>query len=152
MTESAEVLRRERRIGELERLAQWIEEFGARHLVVHRAIVDVELAVDELVTNTVTYGWSDDAPHEIFVRQRLAAGHWIVEIEDDGRAFDPRSVPTPALDAPPDERPIGGLGIHLVRSVVDELEYRREAGRNHVTLRKRVQRENPSRTPSGAHT
>jgi anti-sigma regulatory factor (Ser/Thr protein kinase) len=149
MTEGAEVLKLGRRIGELERLAHWIEEFGARHVVDHRVITDVELAVDELVTNPVTYGWSDDAPHEIHVCQRLEADDWIVEIEDDGRAFDPRSVPTPPLDAPLEQRPIGGLGIHLVRSVVDELGYRREAGRNHVTLRKRVRRHDP---PSAAHT
>jgi len=138
MSEGADALKLERRIGELERLAHWIEEFGSRNQLAHRVIVDVELAVDELVTNTVTYGWSDDEPHEILLRQRLDAGHWIVEIEDDGEAFDPRTVSPPPLDAPPEERPIGGLGIHLVRSVVDELGYRREAGRNHVTLRKRV--------------
>ena len=134
----AEHLRLERRIGELERLAQWIEDFGSRNALAERVILDVQLAVDELVTNTVTHGWSDDRPHEIVVRQRLEAGQWIVELEDDGRAFDPRTVPPPAIDTPPEERPIGGLGIHLARSVVDALDYRREGGRNHLTLRKRL--------------
>ena len=131
-------LRIERRIGELERLAQWIEDFGSRNALAERAILDVQLAVDELVTNTVTHGWNDDRPHEIVVRQRLEQDQWIVELEDDGRAFDPRTVPPPAIDVPPEERPIGGLGIHLARSVVDELDYRREGDRNHLTLRKRL--------------
>jgi serine/threonine-protein kinase RsbW len=132
-------LRLERRIGELERLAEWIADFGARHGLAERVVLDVQLAVDELVTNAVTYGWNDEEDrHEIIVRQDLEAGHWVIDLEDDGRPFDPRSVPSPRIDLPPEERPIGGLGIHLVRSVVDELEYRREAGRNRVTLRKRV--------------
>ena len=131
-------LRLERRIGELERLADWIADFGSRHALAQKVILELQLAVEELVTNTVTYGWNDDAPHEIVVRQRLEASHWVIELEDDGRAFDPRTAPPPALEAPPEERPIGGLGIHLARSVVDELDYRREGARNHLTLRKRV--------------
>jgi len=134
----AEALRLERRMGELERLAEWIADFGSRHALAQRLILDVQLAVDELVTNTVTYAWNDDLPHEIIVRQRLEPSQWVIELEDDGRAFDPRTVPPAAIDAPPDERPIGGLGIHLARSVVDELDYRREAGRNLLTLRKRL--------------
>ncbi len=68
-----------------------------------------------------------------------AAGDEItVEIEDDGRAFDPFDAPPPDLTSSIEERAIGGLGVHLVRSLTDDASYERRDGRNIVTLRKRA--------------
>jgi serine/threonine-protein kinase RsbW len=60
------------------------------------------------------------------------------EVEDDGRAFNPLEAAAPNLDASIDERPIGGLGIHLVRSVMTSVEYRRQDGRNVLTMKKKL--------------
>ena len=58
-----------------------------------------------------------------------------IEMVDDGKPFDPLTeAPVPDVNAPMDERPIGGLGVFLVRKLMDELTYRREEGRNHLTL------------------
>ena len=57
---------------------------------------------------------------------------------DDGSAFDPREAPLPNLDAPLEERQAGGLGMHLVRETMDEIDYRREDGRNVLTVRTSV--------------
>lgn len=58
--------------------------------------------------------------------------------EDDGRPFDPSSAPAPRLDLPLEERPLGGLGVHLARRVTDAIEYRRQDDRNILRMRKRT--------------
>ena len=63
-----------------------------------------------------------------------------IRVEDDGRAFDPLQAPPPDLDLPLEERPVGGLGIHIVRSVMDAVEYQRRGGRNVLTMRKTIGR------------
>jgi anti-sigma regulatory factor (Ser/Thr protein kinase) len=61
-----------------------------------------------------------------------------VTVEDDGVPFNPLEATEPDLDRPLEERSIGGLGIHLVKNLMDDVEYRREAGRNYLVMRKRV--------------
>ncbi len=68
----------------------------------------------------------------------LDDGELALCLEDDGPAFDPLAAPMPDLDAPIEDRPIGGLGIHLLREMMDELEYTRLDSRNRLTLRKRI--------------
>ena len=72
-------------------------------------------------------------------RWSLSVGDGVVmaEISDDGRAFDPLQVPPPDLDADLELRPIGGLGVHFMKTLMDEVAYRREGGRNILTMRKR---------------
>jgi serine/threonine-protein kinase RsbW len=62
----------------------------------------------------------------------------VVEVEDDGRPFDPLLVPPPDLTLPLERRPIGGLGIHLIRSLMDEVAYARHDGRNVLKMAKRL--------------
>ena len=57
-------------------------------------------------------------------------------IEDDARAFDPRAAPEPNIDSVIEQRPIGGLGVHIVRTVMDRVAYERRNGRNHLTVSK----------------
>ena len=99
---------------------------------------EVNLAVDELLTNTISYGYDDDGEHRIDLSLRLEGGTLVVEITDDGRAFDPLQAPEPDLGASLEERAVGGLGIYLVRKLMDSVAYRREDGSNIVTLMKRA--------------
>ena len=97
---------------------------------------EINLAVDELVTNTISYGYDDEGEHRIDLSLRLEGGTLVVEITDDGRAFDPLQAPEPDLGASLEERAVGGLGIYLVRKLMDGVAYRREDDRNVVTLTK----------------
>jgi anti-sigma regulatory factor (Ser/Thr protein kinase) len=74
----------------------------------------------------------------IDVRLRLDGDVLRAEVSDDGRPFDPFEVPPPNIDAPIEERRIGGLGVYLVREMMDTLEYKREHDRNILRLSKRV--------------
>lgn len=97
----------------------------------------LSMAVDELLTNVATHGTARAAggPPRMAVAVWRDSGALVVELSDDGPAFDPfRDARQPALDAALDDRPIGGLGVHLVRTMVDRVTYVRRDGRNVVTL------------------
>lgn len=93
----------------------------------------VELALDELVTNAVCHGYPDGATGRIEVSVSVEAERVTLAIADDGRPYDPLQASDPPIAGPLESRPIGGLGIHLVRSLMDEVRYRRDGDRNIVT-------------------
>ena len=76
--------------------------------------------------------------HEIVIRMKIVERDLHIEFEDDGREFDPVTFPAPDLDLPLAERPVGGLGIHLVKSFVDRIDHRRSNGRNKLSLVKKA--------------
>ncbi len=123
---------------ELQRAGRAIEAFGERHSLSARIMFNVNLAVDEILTNIISYGYPQGGDHEIVIRLSLQAGQLVVVIEDEGRPFDPLHIKAPDLEAPAAERPVGGLGLHLVRKVMDRLEYCREEGKNVLTMAKTV--------------
>jgi len=125
-------------LAELERLSRVIDEFAARQGLRPNVVFDLQLAANEIFTNVVLHGYADDRRHEIVVRLVADTDEVAVEIEDDGRPFDPSTVPTPRLDLPLEERPLGGLGVHLARRVTDAMEYRRQAERNIMRIRKKL--------------
>jgi len=94
------------------------------------------LVIEELVSNTIKYGYDDQAVHEIRIDARVEGGTMILEISDDGHPFNPLEAPEPAFHLPVHERPVGGLGLHLVRSMSDSVDYRRSGANNFVTVRK----------------
>jgi anti-sigma regulatory factor (Ser/Thr protein kinase) len=96
---------------------------------------DCSLVLEEVFTNILRYAYADAGAHEVRFAASLTGTHVVLEFEDDGRAFDPLSAKPPDLRLPPEERPIGGLGIHLVRKIADELEYEREGALNRLTVR-----------------
>ena len=92
------------------------------------------LAVDEACTNIIEHGYAGEAGRQIeltFVADDTEA--W-VEIVDDGPPFRPEDIPPPDLEAGWEDRPIGGLGWHLIRRSVDSIRYERDNGRNRLTL------------------
>jgi serine/threonine-protein kinase RsbW len=123
---------------EVASLAARVDEFCAAHAVSPTLTAQLNLALDEAISNIIAYGYDDDGEHAIAVRIAVAHGALIAELVDDGREFDPRQALPPDLAAPLDERPVGGLGIHLVRHLMDEVLYRREGGRNHLVLTKSI--------------
>lgn len=92
------------------------------------------LALEEVVTNVIKYSYEDDLPHEIALEATLDAEGLVLRVADDGREFDPLSVSPPDFDKPPEERDVGGLGVHLLRNLAQRVKYKRHAGRNVLTL------------------
>ena len=96
------------------------------------------MALDEALSNVVRHGFADRRPHEITVVLTLAIDELRVAIEDDGHSFNPLTAPRPDLDSPLGERRVGGVGVHLIRELMDRVRYERVGGRNRLTMVKRL--------------
>jgi serine/threonine-protein kinase RsbW len=114
-----------------------LDRLGNELGVPGRALMQLQVALDEIVSNVVKYSWPDGETHELLVRITVSATGVALDIFDDGQPFDPRGAPEP--DPPPaGQRPRpGGLGIHMIRQLVDDFAYERIEGRNHTSLTKR---------------
>ena len=122
-------------LDQLERITAIVEDLGEQDDWPPDLIFKVNLVLDELSVNIVNYGGETS---EIEVCLDADADEVRVEITDDGRPFDPlNDAMEPDLDAPLEDRAIGGLGIHLVREMMDELHYSREDGKNRLAMVKR---------------
>jgi serine/threonine-protein kinase RsbW len=115
------------------RLRDFLQGRGVDKDLVFTAV----LALEEVVTNVVKYGFpaDDKAERRIDVEADVQPGTLRLRIADNGRAFDPLTAPPPPLESPVEDRPIGGLGIHLLRNLADDVEYCRTEGQNVLTLR-----------------
>ena len=111
---------------------RWLADTGAPAEIQYFA----NLAIEELATNVIKYGYDNASEHFIEVTLSVSGGDLVLSIADDGRPFNPLEAPDPEVNAALEERPIGGLGIYLVRKMADRMEYVREASKNRITLRK----------------
>lgn len=125
---------------ERQRLVKALESFGREQNLPAKAIQAADLALEEHLTNVFAHGLDNDADAQLVVRLARNGGWLEIEIEDEGRPFNPLSQPPVDTSLPLEERPPGGLGIHLIRRFMDELTYRREGERNIFIMRKRLQK------------
>jgi anti-sigma regulatory factor (Ser/Thr protein kinase) len=138
MTEGMIFLELQNQLSELDRLQRTFEEFGQRHGLPARLLSGMNLALEEIVTNIISYGFADTAAHTIRVGIFLEQGELRAVVEDDGKAFNPLVVLRPDTEQPLEQRPVGGLGIHLVRTLMDDIVYERQEHRNVLVLKKKV--------------
>lgn len=126
-------------LGEISRLARGIQAFGEEGSLSVRHIYQLNLVLDELLTNIVSYGYDDDLAHDISLQLRVEPGRLIAVLADDGKPFNPlEEAPVAILAGPLEERPIGGLGIHFMRALMDEVTYQRTDHHNQLTLIKHL--------------
>jgi len=131
-------IRIENRREELCRIVALTEQFAADHGLPAGILNDIQVALDEALSNIVAYGYEPPARGTIVVRFAYRDGEVDIEVEDEGRAFDPLQAPPPDLDADLAQRQIGGLGIHLIKSLMDVVCYDRRDGKNLLRLTRRV--------------
>lgn len=119
-------------IDELKRLYEAVESLGEQEEWPPGLIFQVNLALEELGINIMNYG---ETAEEILVSLASDEDSITIIISDAGKPFNPLTEgPEPDITQELDDRPIGGLGVYLVRTLMDELHYRREGDRNHLTL------------------
>ena len=122
---------------ELDKITESIEAFAEEEEWPPELLFRINLVVEELVLNIMDYG-HDDNEHEIEIALTSAADAVTINITDEGHAFDPLTdAPEADTTGPVENRSIGGLGVHLAREMMDEMAYRRENGRNFLTLTSR---------------
>ncbi len=115
-----------------------VESFAKRENLSHEVGFAAKLALEELLTNTISYGYSDKSAQFIEIRLEVRGDQLIIRTADDGLAYDPRTAKEPNTQSSLKDREIGGLGVHLVKNLMDGFEYRHKDRKNHVTLRKRL--------------
>jgi anti-sigma regulatory factor (Ser/Thr protein kinase) len=123
---------------ELVRLADLVERFAAEQGLSRDDLGNVNLVLDEIVSNVIRHGLAVESEGHVDVSLSVSDHELTIEVTDNGIAFDPLAAPPPNLDLPIAERPIGGLGIHIVKVLSDTIAYRRERGRNHLRLTMRI--------------
>ncbi len=121
---------------EIAGVAARIDDFCSTHDLAAQVGYGANLAIDEILTNTISYGYDDDEPHRIELIVRLEEETLIVVIVDDGKAFDLSQAPEPDLEASLEDQVLGRLGLFLVHQVMDSVNYQRIRGCNVVTLTK----------------
>lgn len=125
-------------LDELAPLAEAVETLGDELGWEPATLMQMNLVLEELIANIVNHGYADGRPGHIEVWLDADPAEIRLRIEDDGDPFDPFAVAEPDLSLAIEDRPIGGLGVHFVRSYTDAQAYQREDGRNRVTLVKHL--------------
>ena len=123
-------------MSEIARVAALVDRFGADHKFSNEVVVALNVSLDEILNNIMSYAYDDQLHHDIVVRLELRGGTVEAIVEDDGKPFNPLVVATPDLEAKP--RADGGVGLHFVRNLTDELEYARRDGINRLRLMKKL--------------
>jgi len=126
-------------LSELEALCKHLNKFGRLTGLSEACIRDVNICLDELLTNIVSYGFEDDLEHIIRFTMNLDNQVLTLGIEDEGVAFNPLEKKVPEVPADLIDVRIGGLGIHIVRKLMDDLRYNRKQGKNKLTMKKSIQ-------------
>ena len=111
-------------------------EFAAAQALPAGVRRSLNVALDELLANTSAHGFAGRENGAVTVEVELRPDRVAVTLTDDGRPFDPFAVPAPDTALPLEQRQLGGVGIHLVRQMMDEVSYQRRADRNVVVLTK----------------
>jgi len=133
-------------LSEIERLGLELESFGQNCNLSAKTLLELNLILEEVVVNVISYAYEDNQRHEIVVRAVSEDGELIIEVEDDGRPFNPLQLPPPDLERSLEEIRVGGLGLHLVRELTSSIEYARREERNCLLIRKKTAwREQPER-------
>lgn len=121
---------------ELDQLHSMVENFGNVHALEKRTIFETNLVLEEIFTNIISYGHEDNKSHLVQFFLQCNQESMTIRIEDDGVPFNLLEAKTVDLNADIEKRSVGGLGIHLVRKLMDEVTYQRVGAKNVVTLRK----------------
>ena len=119
-------------------LMQFLQEFWSDANLPPAETVTFELALEEIFMNVVMHGSPTGRVPSVEVSLALCDGCLTLMIEDDGPSFDPLSLAAPDVMAGLEERRVGGLGVYLVRQMMDAISYQRLGGRNQLSMTKRV--------------
>jgi serine/threonine-protein kinase RsbW len=126
------------KLSELKTLCRHLEDCGNMMQLPQKCLFEINLGLDELFTNIVSYGFEGESEHQIKFTLAKSEETLVVKVEDDGTPFNPLKAADPELSRDLDSIDIGGLGIHLVKKMMDDICYQRVQGKNKLTLKKCV--------------
>lgn len=119
-------------------LMQFAEQTAATFRLPDDVAYAFQLSIEEICTNLIKYGYGDTGHRPVSIHTNRAAGQLTIKIRDRSTPFDPRTAPAPDLSVPLSERAPGGLGLYLVNSIMDSVDYHSDAtGWNTLVMVKR---------------
>ena len=137
-TKTSITLQISNRVKEIERAVTALSAASEEHGIPDGVRRDVSLVLDELLNNIISYAYDDEGEHRITLQLSISNERIAITLKDDGSEFNPLERETPETDLEIQDRPIGGLGIHLVREMMDRVSYERHGSFNVMTVEKIV--------------
>ena len=125
-------------ISEISKLNQFVEEIGEEFSLSPAIDFNLTLVLEEAVVNVINYAYPKEEHESIYLSARLHEGSIVLVLTDTGVEFDPTLAPEADITLSAEERPIGGLGIFLIRQIMNEVKYERIDGKNILTLEKKL--------------
>lgn len=125
-------------ITEINRLEKFIEEIGEAFSLKPDMVFNLNLVLEEAVANVINYAYPQGEKQSIYLSASLHDNSIVLVLTDTGKEFDPTMAPEADITLSAEERPIGGLGIFLIRQIMNEVKYERIEGKNVLTLEKKL--------------
>lgn len=125
-------------ISEITRLYEFIEEIGNDFSLSPDIVFNLNLVLEEAVVNVINYAYPKEEHQYIYLSATMKDGSIVLVLTDTGKEFDPTAAPEADITLSADERQIGGLGIFLIRQIMNEVRYERIEGKNVLTLEKKL--------------
>ena len=125
-------------ISEITRLYEFIEEMGNDFSLSPDIVFNLNLVLEEAVVNVINYAYPKEDHQYIYLSATMKDGSIVLVLTDTGKEFDPTAAPEADITLSADERQIGGLGIFLIRQIMNEVKYERIEGKNVLTLEKKI--------------
>jgi anti-sigma regulatory factor (Ser/Thr protein kinase) len=125
-------------IAEISRLAQFVDEVGEEFSLAPDITFNLNLVLEEAVVNVINYAYPKEEHQHIYLSAKLHEDSIVLVLTDTGKEFDPTMAPEADITLSAEERPIGGLGIFLIRQIMNEVKYERIEGKNVLTLEKKL--------------
>lgn len=125
-------------ISEINKLSEFVEEIGNELSLAPDIVFNLNLVLEEAVVNIINYAYPKEEHQSIYLSATLHEGSIILVLTDTGVEFDPTMAPEADITLSAEERPIGGLGIFLIRQIMNEVRYDRIDGKNVLTMEKKL--------------
>ena len=125
-------------IEELERLAVFVEEVAEELGLDPELTMNLNLALEEVVSNVILYAYPREMGEKITIMAQYDSNNLVFTITDKGKEFDPTQVEEADITLSAEDREIGGLGIYIVKNIMNEVTYQRLDGKNILTLKKTI--------------
>lgn len=125
-------------LSEISRLNGFIEDIGNEFSLAPDMIFNLTLVLEEAVVNVINYAYPKEDHESIYLSAKMQDGSIIFVLSDSGKEFDPTMAPEADVTLSAEDRQIGGLGIFLIRQIMNEVRYERIDGKNVLTLEKKL--------------
>ena len=123
---------------QIDTVRKFFHDYSKENKLTEKTVHDIQMALDELLTNIVNYGYEDTDEHRIDVRFGINDDALMVEIVDDSKPYNILEQENPDISLSGEDKPIGGLGIFLIKKLMSHVDYYTEEGKNHLVMTKEL--------------